>query len=104
MKKSNDPESLVFYYKMKGDYYRYLSELGDSYKKENMEEASGAYKKANDTAEQNLTTTHPIRLGLALNYSVFYYEILNEPDKACELAKKVSQFSIINGDFNFVLF
>jgi 14-3-3 protein epsilon len=31
--------------------------------------------------------TNPIRLGLALNYSVFYYEIKNDSNKACELAK-----------------
>ena len=30
-----------------------------------------------------------LRLGLALNFSVFFYEIINAPDKACQLAKEV---------------
>ncbi|KAF8213511.1 hypothetical protein K438DRAFT_1565094, partial [Mycena galopus ATCC 62051] len=34
--------------------------------------------------------THPIRLGLSLNFkfSIFYYEIFNSPDRACHLAKQ----------------
>lgn len=44
-----------------------------------------------DIAIKELPPTHPIRLGLALNFSVFYYEILNSPDRACSLAKQVSQ-------------
>ncbi len=48
--------------------------------------AGDSYKVATAEAEQ-LKSTHPIRLGLALNYSVFYYEILNSPDHACKLAK-----------------
>ena len=43
---------------------------------------------ATDVAQTELTPTHPIRLGLALNFSVFYYEILNSPDQACQLAKQ----------------
>lgn len=48
-----------------------------------------ATTKAEAEGENGLPPTHPIRLGLALNYSVFHYEINNKPDKACELAKKV---------------
>ena len=72
---------------MKGDYYRYLGEFmqGDDRKKV-IDSAQDSYKKASEQAEK-LKTTHPIRLGLALNYSVFYYEILNSPDLACKLAK-----------------
>lgn len=41
-----------------------------------------------------MKTTHPIRLGLALNYSVFYYEILGSPDHACKLAKNAFDSAI----------
>uniref|UniRef100_A0A3B5LQX9 14-3-3 domain-containing protein n=1 Tax=Xiphophorus couchianus TaxID=32473 RepID=A0A3B5LQX9_9TELE len=79
-------ESKVFYLKMKGDYYRYLSEVasGDSKKVDNSQQA---YQQAFDISKGEMQPTHPIRLGLALNFSVFYYEILNNPDKACSLAK-----------------
>ena len=50
-----------------------------------------AYEDAFKQAGEGMAPTHPIRLGLALNYSVFYYEIQNKPDKACELAKQVSR-------------
>ena len=54
-----------------------------------------SYKEALKIAKQEMAPTHPIRLGLALNFSVFYYEILNEPDNACHLAKEVSSFPFI---------
>ncbi|XP_067930235.1 14-3-3 protein epsilon-like [Watersipora subatra] len=81
-------ESKVFYYKMKGDYHRYLAEFATgNERKEAAENSLVAYKTASEVASGELTTTHPIRLGLALNFSVFYYEILNSPDRACTLAK-----------------
>jgi len=45
-----------------------------------------------------LKTTHPIRLGLALNFSVFYYEVLSEPQKACQLAKQAFDEAIADID------
>merc|ERR1711955_932 len=81
-------ESKVFYYKMKGDYHRYLAEFATGNdRKEAAENSLMAYKAASDIAMSELPPTHPIRLGLALNFSVFYYEILNSPDRACRLAK-----------------
>jgi hypothetical protein len=84
--KDQGDETEVFYLKMCGDYYRYLAEFrtDDKYKKS----AEEYYQKAMTVAEENLNETHPTRLGLALNFSVCYYEILKEPEKACDLAKK----------------
>ncbi|KAL9668233.1 hypothetical protein QQ045_002610 [Rhodiola kirilowii] len=82
-------ESTVFYYKMKGDYYRYIAEFkSGSEKKEAADQSLKAYETASTTAESELSSTHPIRLGLALNFSVFYYEIMNSPERACHLAKQ----------------
>eukprot|EP01107_Rhizomastix_libera_P005166 TRINITY_DN183_c0_g1_i2.p1 TRINITY_DN183_c0_g1~~TRINITY_DN183_c0_g1_i2.p1 ORF type:complete len:246 (+),score=52.41 TRINITY_DN183_c0_g1_i2:22-759(+) len=92
-------ESKVFYYKMEGDYHRYLAEFatGDV-RKGCGDSALNSYKAASDVAEKELPPTHPIRLGLALNFSVFYYEILNSPDKACSLAKKAFDDAIAELD------
>lgn len=85
--KASTAETEVFYLKMKGDYYRYFAECVEGDKKKGAgEKGHEAYKKATEKAE-GLPTTHPSRLGLALNYSVFYYEILNSPEQACKLAK-----------------
>lgn len=82
-------ESNVFYYKMKGDYYRYLAEFKNgNEKKEAADQSLKAYETASTTAQSDLAPTHPIRLGLALNFSVFYYEIMNSPERACHLAKQ----------------
>jgi len=92
-------ESKVFYYKMKGDYHRYLAEFASgNARKEAAENSLIAYKAASDIAVTELAPTHPIRLGLALNFSVFYYEILNSPDRACQLAKQAFDDAIAELD------
>lgn len=78
---------LILAYFRKGDYHRYLAEFATgNERKEAAEKSLVAYKNATDLATAELPSTHPIRLGLALNFSVFYYEILNSPDRACRLA------------------
>ncbi|MQL86527.1 hypothetical protein Taro_019055 [Colocasia esculenta] len=157
-------ESSVFYYKMKGDYYRYLAEFkSGSEKKEAADQSLKAYElemipsmlglmikasvrsldaeidvddssllppemspgqglttldwtrphllglhqglAASSNAEAELSPTHPIRLGLALNFSVFYYEIMNSPERACQLARQafdeaISELDTLSEDEN----
>jgi 14-3-3 protein epsilon len=84
-----NPQSEVFYQKMRGDYYRYIAEYAtDAKHKGAADHAFEAYSEAQHTATAHLETTNPIRLGLALNFSVFYYEVRNDPKQACQLAKQ----------------
>uniref|UniRef100_A0A2K5NJK6 14-3-3 domain-containing protein n=1 Tax=Cercocebus atys TaxID=9531 RepID=A0A2K5NJK6_CERAT len=91
--------SKVFYLKMKGDYYHYLAEVatGDN-KKGTVDQSQQAYQEAFEISKKEMQPTHPIRLGLALNFSVFYYEILNSPEKACSLAKSAFDEAIAELD------
>jgi len=85
-------EDLVFYLKMSGDYYRYLSEFITT--AENQTKAEKFYEEATGVAEDSLPETHPTRLGLALNYSVCCYEITDKKELACDIAKKAFDSAI----------
>ncbi|XP_028855726.1 14-3-3 protein gamma-1 isoform X6 [Denticeps clupeoides] len=92
-------ESKVFYLKMKGDYYRYLAEVATGEKRAAVVESSEkSYNEAHEISKEHMQPTHPIRLGLALNYSVFYYEIQNAPEQACHLAKSAFDDAIAELD------
>jgi len=91
-------EASVFYKKMKADYYRYLAEFSEADAKiDHATNAETAYKQATEKGAE-LAPTHPIRLGLALNYSVFLYEVQTQTSKACDLAKDAFDAAIAELD------
>jgi len=97
--KSSSGEGTVFYQKMKGDYYRYIAEFTEGDKKSAAaENARKSYEEAQKVAEKDLAVTHPIRLGLALNYSVFQYEVLQNPEEACKMARTAFEDAIAELD------
>lgn len=102
--KASNAESKVFYLKMKGDYFRYLAEVANpkgeakGEKEAVVNKSKAAYKDALQKATDDMPPTHPIRLGLALNFSVFYYEIDNNPEEACKLAKNAFDDAIAELD------
>ena len=82
-----DDESKAFFYKMIGDYYRYVAESAQPDKIKMVKDgALEGYQKASDHS-RDLNACNPIRLGLALNYSVFHYEVMSDHKKACELGE-----------------
>merc|ERR1712217_434039 len=97
--KASTGESKVFYRKMEADYYRYIAEFsaGDA-KAKAANSAKEAYEEAQKVAEKDLAVTHPIRLGLALNFSVFQYEVLQQPDDACKMARTAFEDAIAELD------
>lgn len=86
-KKATQAEILVFFYKLDGDYNRYGAEASTGEQREKFKNAAReAYNKAQGLCAA-LKETNPIRLGLALNFSVFYYEIDQQKEMATELAQ-----------------
>ena len=84
LSKPCDGEAKAFFVKMVGDYYRYISENAKDAKLEEVKQkALESYSSANSI---ELAACNPIKLGLALNYSVFHYEVMKNYKQACELA------------------
>ncbi|CAF4093498.1 unnamed protein product [Adineta steineri] len=97
--KATTAESKIVYLKTKGDYYRYLTEVTTGSERQKFAGESGhAYKNAFDMAKNQMSVTHPIRLGLALSFSVFFYEILNNTDAACRIAIQALDEALTGSD------
>ena len=86
--KATTDEAKVFYHKMKGDYYRYIAENVDGDLKKKYSDLGLASYNAALEASKSIDYKNPIKLGLALNLSVFYYEVVANRDEACKLAKE----------------
>ena len=91
MKSGDDIEGKAFFLKMVGDYYRYMAESAqDAVLEKARQGALSSYKEA-ETAGKDLPACNPIKLGLALNFSVFYYEVMQDSKLACQLAENALQ-------------
>ena len=85
---ATDSENKVFYLKLKADYYRYKCEFSnDKEFNDACANAEKVYKEAYEISNKDLPISNPTRLGLDLNFSVFYYEIKGLKEEACNIAK-----------------
>jgi len=84
LSKPCDGEAKAFFVKMVGDYYRYIAENAKGALMEEVKQ--NALKSYNEANQITLPPCNPIKLGLALNFSVFHYEVMKNHKAACELA------------------
>ncbi len=91
MKALADPEGKAFFLKMVGDYYRYMAESAQADLLTQAREGALEHYKQADAAGKDLPACNPIKLGLALNFSVFYYEVMQDNKQACQLAETALQ-------------
>ena len=86
---AQDEESKIFYMKIKADYYRYHCEFAEEEEfEEAKKNAEKIYKEAYDMSLKDINIYNSVRLGLALNYSVFLYEIMDSKNEAYDIAQK----------------
>lgn len=79
-------EARAFFDKMVGDYYRYISEVASGAKLDEVKQ--NALEAYNNASKHELSPCNSIKLGLALNFSVFHYEVMKDPKMAIKLAEE----------------
>ena len=96
---SKIPNNEIYFKKMRGDYYRYLAEFSVEEDCSHIVEACDkSYSEADRLAKTVLPPTHPLRLGLQLNISVFEYEVLQRPGRAIQIASTALDEAFANID------
>lgn len=91
MKTQQEAEGRAFFLKMVGDYFRYMAESAQGDKLAQARDGALQHYKEAETAGKELPACNPIKLGLALNFSVFYYEVMQDNKQACTLAETALQ-------------
>ncbi len=95
-------ESRVYYLKLQADYTRYIAELSAGAEHRRLSEQTyNTYEKAAEIAICYLAPSNPVRINLMLNFSVFYYEVYNSPERACILAKAAFNHAVESGVLDF---
>ena len=83
-----DKESKIFYLRLKADHYRYLCEISNEKELENnLNNAEKYYKEAYELANKDLPLINNERIGLSLNFALFYYEIKGNKKEGYNIAK-----------------
>jgi len=86
---AEEPESKVFYLRLKGDLFRYLCEISKEKELEkNLENAAKVYREAYEISEKDLPFINSTRVGLCLNMALFFYEVKGDKKEGCKIAKK----------------
>lgn len=83
----DDPESLVYFYKVRGDIYRYIMETSPD-SEDALKKASDSYLYAYTKSQEYLAPCVSIRLGAFLNYAVFKYDHLHCIEEATEILQQ----------------
>ena len=97
--KTHTEEATVFFLKMKADYYRYIAEFNTGEQRSAASQrALLTYTQAVERANKTLSSTHPVKLGLALNYAVFFHEIMMSHERAIVIARDAFNAAIIEID------
>lgn len=91
LKNASEAESKSFFLKMVGDYYRYMAESAQGDRLTKARDGALDFYQQAEEAARSLQACNSIKLGLALNFSVFHYEVMQDNKKACQLAENALQ-------------
>jgi len=88
-------EASAFFLKLKGDFFRYVAEFATGpEKRKALDSAQEAYLKGTEMSRDYLLVTHPTRLGLTLNFAIFTAAVLEDKDRALEIAAEAYEAAV----------